>query len=99
MDKSFILEKLKTSISKKEPIIGVSIGNGRSAKQAKDGGADMIACLNAGRFRMGGIASTASLLPFKNCNELVYTFGKEEVIPRVNDIPVIFGALAQDPAI
>lgn len=99
MTKQDILKKLQQSILQKEPIIGVSIGNGRSAKQAMNGGADMIACLNAGRFRMGGVASTAALLPFRNSNKFVYEFSTQEVLPRVQNIPVIFGACAQDPSI
>ncbi len=99
MDRSEILSKLRESIGKKDPIIGVSIGNGRSAKQAMAGGADLVATLNAGRFRMCGVESTASLMPYINCNDLVYDFGTTEVIPRVKDIPVIFGALAQDPSL
>ncbi|MCK4552116.1 MAG: phosphoenolpyruvate hydrolase family protein, partial [Tenericutes bacterium] len=99
MNKEEILKKFRNSITNKEPIIGVSIGNGRSAKQAMNGGADMVATLNAGRFRMGGVASTASMMPYKNSNKLVFDFATEEVLPRLNDIPVIFGACAQDPNI
>jgi len=99
MTKKEINDKLKLSIQNKEPIIGVSIGNGRSAKQAMNGGADMIACLNAGRFRMGGVSSTAALLPFRNSNQYTFDFATKEVIPRVDGIPVVFGACAQDPTI
>ncbi len=99
MTRAEILHQMRQSIQDKEPIIGVSIGNGRSAKQAENGGADMIAALNAGRFRMGGVSSTASLLPFYNSNDLVFEFATTEVIPRVKNIPVVFGACAQDPNI
>ena len=99
MTKEQIIKKLNQSIQNKEPIIGVSIGNGRSAKDVMNGGADMIAALNAGRFRMGGVESTASLLPFNNSNEFVFDFAVREVLPRVKDIPVLFGACAQDPMI
>ncbi|MCD6482356.1 MAG: phosphoenolpyruvate hydrolase family protein, partial [Candidatus Izimaplasma sp.] len=99
MTKEQIIKKLNQSIQNKEPIIGVSIGNGRSAKHVMNGGADMIATLNAGRFRMGGVESTASLLPFNNSNEFVFDFAVREVLPRVKDIPVLFGACAQDPMI
>ena len=95
--KEAILRQLRESIDKKEPIIGVAIGNGRSAKQAIDGGADMIAALNAGRFRMSGVASTASLMPFKNSNKWVLDFAKEEILPKAQGYPVLFGACAQDP--
>ena len=77
MTKQEINKSIQNSIQNKEPIIGVSIGNGRSAKQAMNGGADMIACLNAGRFRMGGVSSTAALLPFRNSNQFVFEFATE----------------------
>lgn len=51
MKRQDIIDRLTKSIEQKAPIIGVSIGNGRSAKQATKGGADIIATLNAGRFR------------------------------------------------
>ncbi len=98
-NKQSMLEKFKLSIDQKAPLIGVSIGNGRSARQAEVGGADMVACLNAGRFRMAGVSSMASLLPFENSNQAVRAFSKKEVIPRIKHIPVIFGACAQDPLI
>ncbi len=99
MDRKEILRKLRESITKKEPLVGVAIGNGYSARQARDGGADMLAALNAGRFRMSGVASTASFLPFRNCNDLVFDFATTEVLPQIKDIPVLFGACAQDPRI
>ena len=99
MDRTSIIETFRNAIRSKDPVIGVAIGNGRSAVQAAKGGADMIACLNAGRFRMAGISSMASLLPVADANRMVYDFAVKEVIPRVKDIPVIFGATAQDPSI
>jgi len=97
MERLNIMNRLYDSISKRAPIIGVSIGNGRSAKQAAEGGADILTALNAGRFRMGGVPSLASTLPVADCNELVFDFAIKEVVPRINDVPVLFGACAQDP--
>lgn len=98
MDRQLIIDTLNESIEKKEPIIGVSIGNGRSAQQASQGGADILTALNAGRFRMSGVASIASTLPFQNCNELVLDFASKEVLPKAENVPVIFGVCAQDPS-
>ena len=97
MKREAILKKLYTSIEKKAPLIGVSIGNGRSAIQAAKGGADILTALNAGRFRMAGLASIASTLPFANANQLVFNYASKEIVPRVKDVPVLFGATAQDP--
>lgn len=97
MTREEIIRKLKHSIEIKAPIIGVSIGNGRSANQAAKGGADIITALNAGRFRMAGLPSIASTLPFANANELVFDYASKEIVPRIKDVPVLFGATAQDP--
>jgi len=97
MERVNIMNRLYDSITRRVPIIGVSIGNGRSAKQAAEGGADILTALNAGRFRMGGVPSLASTLPIADCNELVFDFASKEVVPRIKDVPVLFGACAQDP--
>lgn len=97
MTKNDILKKLEQTVREKESIIGVSIGNGRSAKQAAIGGADILLALNAGRFRMSGIPSLLSMLPIKSANDMVMDFASKEVIPRVSNIPILFGACAQDP--
>lgn len=99
MEKKDILERLKKSVKEKESIIGVSIGNGRSANQAFEGGADILLALNAGRYRMSGAPSMMAMLPFANANEMVFDFATKEVIPRVKTIPILFGACAQDPSI
>lgn len=96
LERQIILNQLVQSIRSKEPIVGVSIGGGRSAKQAASGGADLLLALNSGRFRMVGVASTAGMLPFANSNQMVFDFGSKEVLPRVKNIPVVFGACAQD---
>lgn len=97
MNRLSIINNLKKTMESKEPIIGVCIGNGRSGQQAFYGGADLLLALNAGRFRMSGVTSIAAMLPFSNSNDMVFNFAHQEIIPRVNQIPVIFGACAQDP--
>lgn len=99
MTKKNIIQKLNDSIQKKEPLIGVSIGNGRSARQAQRGGADLLIALNAGRFRMSGAPSMLSMLPYANSNDMVYDFATKEILPKIHKIPVLFGACAQDPTI
>ncbi|MDR7866641.1 MAG: phosphoenolpyruvate hydrolase family protein [Sporomusaceae bacterium] len=90
---------LAENIANNQPIIGVAVGSGLSAKQAIAGGADFLLALNAGRFRMAGISSLAALLPYANSNEMVLDFGAREIIPRAGNSPVIFGACATDVTI
>lgn len=94
-----IKNQLKKSIANSKPVIGVAVGSGFSAKQAVEGGADFILVLNAGRFRNYGVSSICCMMPFANSNELVLNFGSEEIIPRLRNTPVIFGACATDPTI
>lgn len=94
-----IKASLMTSIRNNEPIIGVAVGSGLSAKQAVEGGADFLLVLNAGRFRTIGISSTGCMMPFGNSNDIVMKFGVEEVLPRVIEKPVIFGFCATDPMV
>jgi predicted TIM-barrel enzyme len=94
-----ILEQLKKQIKINKHIIGVAVGAGISARYVVKGGADLILVLNAGKFRQMGVASTACLLPFANSNSLAMQFGIREIIPLINEVPVIFGLCATDPTI
>ncbi len=94
-----IAKSLAENRAANQPIIGVAVGSGLSAKQAIAGGADFLLALNAGRFRMAGISSLAALLPYANSNEMVLDFGSREIVPRAGAKPVIFGACATDVTI
>ncbi|MFZ7103790.1 MAG: phosphoenolpyruvate hydrolase family protein [Peptococcaceae bacterium] len=90
---------LEKSILQDQPVIGVAVGSGLSAKQAIEGGADLLLVLNAGRFRTIGVSSLGCMMPFANSNEMVMNFGTQEIIPRIKDKPIIFGVCATDPTI
>lgn len=94
-----IIKKLNQQRQHDGYLIGVAVGAGISAKYATMGGADFILALNSGRFRQMGLGSVAGLLPFANSNQMVMEFGSREIIPIVNNIPVIFGLCATDPTI
>lgn len=94
-----IRKRLAKSIEQNKPIIGVAVGSGLSAKQAVEGGADLLLVLNAGRFRTIGVSSLGCMMPFANSNEMVMNFGTQEIIPRIKDKPIIFGVCATDPTI
>ncbi|QNB46375.1 AAA family ATPase [Thermanaerosceptrum fracticalcis] len=94
-----IKENLRETLQKKKNIVGAAVGSGLSARLAVSGGADLLLALNSGRFRNAGRSSMAGLMPFKNCNQWVLEFGSQEIIPVVQNIPIIFGACASDPTI
>ena len=94
-----ILKKLMAQIHINEHIIAVASGSGMSAKYCTQGGADLILALSAGRFRQTGRASLASYLCFGNSNAIVRDFAARELIPLIQDTPILFGLNASDPNI
>ncbi|MGU3576697.1 phosphoenolpyruvate hydrolase family protein [Brucellaceae bacterium C25G] len=79
-----------------EPIVGVAIGVGMAAIPAARGGADFILALNAGRYRVMGAPSLASMLPLADANNFTDEFAQREFLGRVS-VPVFFGASSFDP--
>ncbi|MFH5834163.1 phosphoenolpyruvate hydrolase family protein [Halalkalibaculum sp. DA384] len=94
--RSEIVSNLKQKIAKGEPIIGGGAGTGISAKCEEAGGIDLIVIYNSGRYRMGGRGSLAGMLPFGNANKIVKEMAYE-VLPVVQDTPVLAGVCATDP--
>jgi predicted TIM-barrel enzyme len=92
-----VLERLHDTLSKGEAIIAAGAGTGISAKFIEKGGADLIIIYNSGRFRMMGHGSTAGLMAYGDANAVAMEIGEYEVLPVVNDIPVICGVHATDP--
>lgn len=92
-----VLERLHDTLAKGEPIIAAGAGTGISAKFIEKGGADLIIIYNSGRFRMAGHGSTAGLMSYGDANAIAMEIGEFEVLPVVEEIPVICGVHATDP--
>lgn len=92
-----VLERLQDTLSKGEPIIAAGAGTGISAKFIEKGGADLVIIYNSGRFRMAGHGSTAGLMAYGDANAVAMEIGEHEVLPVVEEIPVICGVHATDP--
>lgn len=90
------LERLRTQVENNKPIIGAGAGTGISAKFAERGGVDIIIIYNSGRFRMAGRGSAAGLLPYGDANAIVKEMAGE-VLPIVEDTPVLAGVCGTDP--
>lgn len=95
--RSEVVERLNDTLSKGEAIIVAGAGSGISAKFIEKGGADMIIIYNSGRFRMMGHGSTAGLMAYGDANAIAMEIGEYEVLPVVEEIPVICGVHATDP--
>nr|WP_244162855.1 phosphoenolpyruvate hydrolase family protein [Burkholderia humptydooensis] len=59
LSRADILEKLRATIARGEPIVGGGAGTGLSAKCEEAGGIDLIVIYNSGRYRMAGRGSLA----------------------------------------
>jgi predicted TIM-barrel enzyme len=90
------LARLNETVSNGDPVIGAGAGTGISAKFAERGGVDLLIIYNSGRYRMNGRGSLAGLLPYGDANEIVLEMG-HEVIPVVEEIPVLAGVNGTDP--
>lgn len=92
-----VINRLRATLNKGEPVIAAGAGTGISAKFIEKGGADLIIIYNSGRFRMAGHGSTAGLMAYGDANAVAMEIGEFEVLPVVKEIPVICGVHATDP--
>jgi predicted TIM-barrel enzyme len=92
-----VIERLRATLGKGQPIIAAGAGTGISAKFIERGGADLLIIYNSGRFRMAGHGSTCGLMAYGDANAVAMEIGEFEVLPIVEEIPVICGVHASDP--
>jgi predicted TIM-barrel enzyme len=91
-----VLARLRAKVAKGEPIVGAGAGTGISGKCAAVGGADLIVIYNSGRFRMAGHGSLSGLMPYGDANAIVVEMARE-VLPVVQQVPVLAGVCGTDP--
>jgi len=96
MTRDEALARLRAQVAAGSPIIGAGAGTGLSAKCAEAGGADLIIIYNSGRYRMGGRGSLSGLLPYGDANAIVVDMSRE-VLPIVEETPVLAGVCGTDP--
>ena len=92
-----VRERLMATIKKGDAIIAGGAGTGISAKFIEAGGADLIIIYNSGRFRMMGHGSTCGMMAYGDANAIAMEIGEYEVLPVVQECPVICGVHATDP--
>ena len=92
-----VLARLRATLHAGKPIIAAGAGTGISAKFLEKGGVDLIIIYNSGRFRMAGHGSTAGLMAYGDANAVAMEIGEHEVLPVVEEVPVICGVHASDP--
>ena len=94
--RSEIMKKLYAQAEAGIPIIGGGAGTGLSAKCEEAGGIDLIIIYNTGRYRMAGRVSTSGLFAYGDANQIVIEMA-DEVLPVVQNTPVLAGVNATDP--
>jgi len=92
-----VRERLHATLKNGHAIIAAGAGTGISAKFIEKGGADLIIIYNSGRFRMMGHGSTCGLMAYGDANAIAMEIGEFEVLPVVDEVPVICGVHASDP--
>src|SRR6266568_491092 len=92
-----VVQRLRDTLKAGKAIIAAGAGTGISAKFIERGGADLIIIYNSGRFRMSGHGSTCGLMAYGDANAVAMEIGEFEVLPVVEEIPVICGVHATDP--
>lgn len=93
---SEVRKRLEKEIESGNPIIIGSAGNGLMAKLEEKGGIDIIGVYNSGWMRYYGVGSLGGLMPVTDTNRDVMDLAKQ-VLPRVEETPVIAGLCGQDP--
>ena len=95
--KQEVRDRLQATLDQNKAIIAAGAGTGISAKFIEKGGADLIIIYNSGRFRMAGHGSSAGLMAYGDANAVAMEIGEFEVLPVVEEIPVICGVHGSDP--
>ncbi len=92
-----VLARLHDTLAAGRSIIAAGAGTGITAKFLERGGVDLIIIYNSGRFRMAGHGSTAGLMAYGDANAVAMEIGEHEVLPIVEEVPVICGVHGSDP--
>lgn len=85
------IARLRKEIEAGRPLVMTGAGSGICAKFIERGGVDILGVYNTGYFRMQGYGSLAGMLPMADANQMVFDMGKREVLPQVQEVPVVAG--------
>lgn len=99
MRREMLLKQLESTIQVNGHILVVASGNGLSAQCVVKGGADLIAAISAGRSRQMGQSAFSGFFASIDTNRTVFEYAVKEILPVVDEFPVIMGLFVQDPCI
>lgn len=80
-------------------IVAAGVGSGATAAAAVAGGADLVAYYNTAAYRVRGLPTALSFLPYDNCNDLAHIVSGEVVSAVAGRVTVLAGVGAHDPRV
>lgn len=92
-----VLQRLRREVESKRAIFCARCASGLAARYAEEGGADLIVTYALARWQQMGFAGGIGLAPFADGNALAYEVGTREILPIVQDTPVLLGLACTDP--
>ncbi len=95
MNKTFY-NSLSEKAKKRHPVIGCGVGCGLTARACETGDADFMAVYHTAIYRILGLPTILSFLPYDDCNQLVFD-ALPSIQANVKKTPLFAGLGAHDP--
>jgi predicted TIM-barrel enzyme len=92
-----IKARLKREVEAKRALFCARCATGLAARYAEEGGADLIVTYALARWNQMGFGGGVGLAPFADGNALAFEVGTREILPIVQDTPVLLGLACTDP--
>jgi predicted TIM-barrel enzyme len=93
-----ILEKLKGKVTRHEPIMIASAGNGLVAKILEKSGVDCINTFSGARLRANGMGTMSMMWPILDSNKQTMDYTREDIMPALEGEAFVCACLnANDP--
>jgi predicted TIM-barrel enzyme len=92
-----VLARLRREISAGHALFMASCGSGIVAKFLERAGCDMAGVYNAVKLRTYGAGSMMGMWPVSNANGLMFEYASREIMPVVQNMPIMAGVNANDP--
>jgi predicted TIM-barrel enzyme len=92
-----IIRRLRRQVDERRAIFCARCATGLAARYAEEGGADLIVTYALARWQQMGFAGGIGLAPFADGNAMAFEVGMREILPIVQDTPVILGLACTDP--
>lgn len=92
-----VLQRLRQKLETGRIIVAAGAGTGISAKFEEAGGSDLLLVFNSGRYRMHGLGSLSGLMAYGDANAIALEMGTRQILPIVDEVPVICSVNGTDP--